>query len=311
MSISSTATLNYQLTNFAVGLVPSLRSPDTEFICPTVRVPGTTGRYKIFNDRNAFQTYNTSRAAGGGATRIAFGASDGTFNCDPQALEATVDNTERDQAGTDSPVAQQLLDQGKIAALLNAAVLSHDKKVLDFVVANTTAVANRGNWSSNDIDPIQQINEQLKNLAIATGSIDFVRILIGLNSWYTLREHPKAKSRIVGIQVNEISLEQLRSMLLFPCDVRLSSQVYASNKLGQSTVSKSEVIGDNVIITKASASPTVYDPSGFKCFTTGQNNITGVRTYRPPEDRFDVHAIDWSEDLAQTSTIATVRLAIT
>ena len=310
MSRSSSATINYTLTNFAQGHAQSMKSVLAEFLCPTVQPPGATGKFKKFDDRNSFQTYNTERALGGDAARIVFGATDGTYNCEPQSLETTVDNHERDLAGND-PLAQALLDQGKVQALVNGTVLSHDKKIIDFVVANTTAVAARGNWSNADIDPVEQLDEQLKNLANTVGNVEFLKLALGISSWYTLRNHPKVKARCSGVQVSGISLDQLKGMLMFPVDIRLGVLLGASNKIGQSTVTKTNLIGDNVILTMSSPSPTVYDPSGFKCLSMGTGNITAVRTYRPPGDRYDVHAIDWSEALVQSSSIATIRLAIT
>jgi hypothetical protein len=99
-------------------------------------------------------------------------------------------------------------------------------------------------------------------------------------------------------------------MLLFPVEIRAGMLVYNAARLGQ-TPAKARVLGNNVLLTFASQSPTVYDPSGWKVFTTGPGRVDSVRTYSDPSDRFDVHAIDWSEDVKQTSSLATKRLAIT
>jgi hypothetical protein len=310
MPRTATATLNYQLTRFAQGHSQDLKSALAEFLCPTVPVPGSAGQYKQFNDLNSFQIYSTARAIGGGATRISFDATDKFYNCQPQALEVTVDMKERDDAGVDNPMAQQLLDEGKVKALLNSTILSRDKKVIDAVIAALAAVAGRGQWSDPDIDPIDQLDEQLEALVTATGSSENIRMALGIGPWRKLRNHPKVKARCTGVQVGGISIEQLSAILMFPVQIRVGTLSYNENKEGKAA-SKKNMMSDNAIIVYGVPNPTAYDPSAFKLFTTGTGRVDSVRTWRDPSDRFDVHAVDWSEDVKQTSTAAAVRLAIT
>jgi hypothetical protein len=314
MSRQSSAAINYVLTAYAQGLMQDIMQAQAivNAICPTVTVAGAAGGFKKFDDRNTFTVYNTQRGLGGSARRIEFNATDGTFNCHPQALEVTVDDAERelaDAGGTD--LAQQLLDQGKIRALLNGTALSHVSKVLIYVAANTTAVAQRGNWSNADIDPVDQLDEQLDALSVDVGQTTGISVLLGVSSWRALRNHPKVKARCNGVQVGGISREQLAGMLLFPANIVIGALSKATNKPGQSTVTKANVIGDNVYLSYSVPNPTQYDPSPFKCFTTGRGNIASVRTYRDDSARSDVHAVDWSEDLESTSSLSVRRLAIT
>lgn len=309
MSIQSTAAINQVLTAFAIGLAQELKDALAEFLAPTVVVSGASGQYKVFDDANSWQIYDTARALGGDATTIQFIAADAYFNCKPQALKIPVDKYERELAG-DSPMAQQLLDQGKIKALVNAAVIAHDKKIIDYVVANTTAVSQRGNWSSADVDPIDQLDEQLESLATTVGGTGNIRLALGIKSWRALRNHPKTKARCNGVQVGGITLEQLSNILMFPVQVKIGALGYASKKAPATPV-KTAMIGDNVILTAAIPSPTQYDPSGFKVFTTGNGRIDAVRSWAAPNGLYDTHQVDWSEDLKQTSSVSTVRLAIT
>ena len=310
MPRAATAALNYQLTTFAQGHMNDLRRTMelAERLAPTVSVPGSNGQYKKFNDLNSFQLYNTARALGGEALRIEFAATDEFFNCKPQALEVTVDKEERNQAG-DLDIAQQLLDEGKIKALLNGIALSHVKKVTDIVIAAVPAEAGYGVWSNPDIDPIDQLDKVVDDLATACGSTDGVKITMDLTSWRTLRNHPKVKARLIGVQVGTITLQQLMQMLAIPVDVAAYAISYNIAKLGQAQ-SKARVLAANVLVTYGTASPTQYDPSAFKNFTTGQGGVTSVRSYMTPSGFYDAHVVDWSEDIKQTSTIAAKRLAI-
>lgn len=313
MSRQSAAAINYVLTAYAQGFANDLLQQQmvVNALCPTVPVSGAAGGYKIFSDENSFRVYNTQRGLGGRARRIEFDATDGTFNAQPQALEVTIDDHERDLAAAGgNPVAGQLLDQGKIRALLNGTALSHYDKVVAYVIAQTTAVSGKGEWSNPDIDPIDQLDEQLENLSTDVGSTNNINLVLSTGAWRALRNHAKTKARCNGVQVGGISREQLQSILMFPCNVVIGAVSKLSSKPGQ-TASKSNVVGANAILTYSVPNPTPYDPSAFKCFTTGSGNVSAVRSYRDESARSDVHAVDWSEDIKKTSSLAVKRLAIT
>jgi adenylosuccinate lyase len=92
-SAAASAALNYQLTNYAQGLWNDLKDviEVAERLAPTTNVPGTTGQFKKFDDKNSFMPEKTSRALGGEPTLIAFSATDDRYNTKPQALEVRVD----------------------------------------------------------------------------------------------------------------------------------------------------------------------------------------------------------------------------
>jgi hypothetical protein len=281
-----------------------------ERLAPTVTVPGGAGQYKKFDDKNAFVIYATARALGGGAKRIVFEASDEFYNTKPQALEATVDQEEREKAGTDNPIAQQLLDEGKVRALLNAAALSHVKKVVDAVIAAVAPVADRGNFSNPDIDPIDQIDEQLDELSKAVGSTLNIKATLSVGAWRIIRNHPKTKARVNGNQATPLTRQQLVDSLVIPVDLGIYGISYDAKALGQ-VADKKRLLQDDLFLHYSVPSPTEYDPSPFKVFTMSRSKVTAVRTYKDPSDRFDVHAVDWSEDIKQTSTVAIKRLTLT
>jgi hypothetical protein len=315
MSRTGAAAINYTLTAYAQGLANDIMAAQeiANAICPIVPVTGAAGGFKKFSDRNSFSVYNTQRGIGGTAKRILFDAADGNFNCEPQALEVTVDQHERDLADAGgNPVAQQLLDQGKIRALVNSTALSHVDKIITFVNANVTAEADRGAWSNDDVDPIDQLDEQLDNLTTDVGSSQFINLVLSTSSWRVLRNHKKVKARCSGVQVGGITREQLASILMIPVNVVIGSASKLTSKEGQTVAkgSKSRIVGSNAYLTYSVPSPTPYDPSALKCFTTGSGNVEAVRTYQDPSGRFDVHAVDWSEDIQLVSALAIRRLAI-
>lgn len=134
---------NVTLTNYARGLSQDLRSSLADFIAPEVVVPAATGQYKSFDDKNAFQILDTSRAVGGPARRLEFAATDPAYNCLPQALEIPIDDHEKDEAGRGDPLG---LQKAKTRTLVSSAVDSHESKVFDAVSNSLSAEGGVGAW---------------------------------------------------------------------------------------------------------------------------------------------------------------------
>ena len=305
------ATLNYQLTAYAQGLWNDIADVVklAERIAPSTPVPGAAGQFKKFDDKNSFMPEKTARALGGDPVLLKFNATDDSFSCKPQALEVTVDEEERRQAGPDNPLAQQLLDEGKIKALLNAIALSNAKKRVDYVLSKVVAEADLGEWSNKDIDPIEQLDQVIIDLATACGNSEMIQVTMSLKAWGVLRNHPKSKARCNGVQAMPLTLEQVRTGLTVPVDMQAYAISYNEKQLGQAKSKKQLLIGD-VLVHFSLPSPTVYDPSAFKVFTAGQNNITAVRSYMAANGLYGGHFVDYSEDLKQTSAEAMKRITL-
>ena len=315
MSFSTlgSATLNYQLTNYAQGLWNDLSEVIklAERLAPTTPVPGAAGQFKKFDDKNSFLPEKTARAIGGDPVLVAFDASDDSYSCQPQALEVRVDLAEVQAAGVDNDLAQQLLDEGKIKALLNKTALSHVLDVTNTVMSATAPVSGRGNWSNPDIDPIDQLDEQLLALAQNCGSTQNIKITMDIGSWNTLRNHPKVKTRTQFTQVNNLSLEQLNSVLIFPVDLMAANIVYDTTRLTQ-TPNKQRALNGTCLIHYSVPGATIYDPSAFKTFTVGSGGgfLGNVRTYQAPNQLWRGHLVDWSRAIKQTSALSMLRLNI-
>ena len=305
--MSATASQVVQtLTNYARGIAQDRRSSVAEFLAPSVPVGTSSGKFKQFNDQNAFQIVPTDRAIGGKARRLEFLTSDGSYNCSPQALEISIDDHERDQAGDGDPLG---LEQAKIDTLLTSALISHENKVLTAVKAGISAVGSRGVWSDlTTNDPIKELDEQIKAIAIATGMMPN-RIAIGIGAWYILRNHAKTLARQPGQLNIGISLDQLKGMLMAPVDVMVGVLSKDTVKVG-ATTSKANIVGDEVFIFHGSTSPTLYDASFAKTFRTTRGGVDSVKQYREESANSDILAINWSEDIQVVSTTCARRLTI-
>lgn len=293
------------LTTFARGYMQDESKSLASFIAPIVGTGIASGQYKEYSQKNAFSVPSTVRAIGGDANRLAFESDDATFNCLPHALEVVIDEHERAMAGSDR-IAQ--LEQSKIAALLSTARIAREAEVVSKARAALTAVSGKGVWSSADIDPIDQLDEQIEAIAKATGMFPN-RMVIGVAAFRGLRANAKIKDELKGSGDMRLSLDKLRERLMVPnIDIRLGTMVYDTTKTGKAS-SLDFVLGSDVFLFIGADAPTPYDPSFMKTFATNSSLIDSVRSYEQGP-RFKVYATDWTQDVKATSTISGRRLTI-
>ncbi len=291
----SSSKYNVTLTNYARGLAQDISATLANFLAPEVVVPAATGQYKSFDDKNTFQVIDTSRAVGGPAKRLEFAASDPTYNCLPQALEIAIDDHERDEAGQNDPLR---LEEAKTQTLVSSAVTSHEAKVF----AALTALAAATTITLGTDDPIAKIDEQIEALATDTGRMPN-RLVIGLPLWNKLRNNAKVIARFPGAASIGVTMSQFGSLLLNPSiDIRVGILAKDTAKLGAAKANVN-IVGQQLVVFHANASPTLYDPSFMKTFRLRRGGVDVVRTYRDDSARSDILAVDWSEDIRVTSSV--------
>ena len=306
MGLRSEASVNPTLTNYASGVLNDLQSATADFLAPQVQVPATIGQYKAYDDKNAFQTHDTARGVGGPARRIFMDVSEPTYNCLPQALEITIDDSERDAAGTINPLD---LEQAKVKTLVQSSVLSHEKHVFDVLTGTggITAAAGVGVWGQDTNDPVDEIDAQVEAIAKDTGQMPNA-ILMGMTAWRRFRNNAKVVNKQPGAALIGLNQGQASAMLINPgVEIRLSTMAYDTTKEGK-TRANAFVNADDVYIFVRSASPTIYDPSAIKTFAGGRGGVTAVREYRDESSRSDIYAVDWSRDVKITSSISIKRI---
>jgi hypothetical protein len=310
MGLRSEASVNPTLTNYASGVLNDLQSATADFLAPQVQVPATIGQYKAYDDKNAFQVHDTSRGVGGPARRIFMDVSEPTYNCLPQALEITIDDSERDAAGTINPLD---LEQAKVKTLVQSSVLSHERHVITTVNAAVSADGTTvgggvmGTWSAATTDPVVQMDYLIEGIAKATGQLPNA-ILMGMTAWRRFRNNAKVIEKQPGAALIGLNQGQASAMLINPSmEIRLSTMAYDTTKEGK-TRNQAFVNGDDVYIFVRSASPTIYDPSALKTFAGGRGGVSAVREYRDESSRSDIYAVDWSRDVKVTSAISIERI---
>jgi hypothetical protein len=302
---SSAATKNVHLSNYAFGIAQDLRSALAHFIAPQVPTGASAGQFKKFDDKNAFQVYETLRALGGPNKRIQFAATDPFFNCKPRGLEIAIDDHEREKAGDH----QQQLEEAKTKTLVSTTTLSHENDVLTKVLADVAAVGGKGVWSDADIDPVDELDEQIEAIATATGMMPN-RIVFGLGAWRVFRNHAKVKARQPGADLIGITTEQAARMTLNPgLDVRVGMLSKDTKKFGAAK-NAVNLVGAEVLLFFGQDNPTQYDPSFAKTFTPVAGAVDAVMQYRDEGNNSDVFKTNWSDDIQVVSTALARRITL-
>ena len=309
MGLRAEAAINQTLTNYASGVLNDLQSATADFLAPPVTVPATIGQYKAYDNKNAFQVHETARGVGGPARRIFMDVSEPTFNCLPQALEITIDDSERDAAGTLNPLD---IEQAKVKTLVQSSVVSHERHVITTAAtigADTTTVGGgvMGKWGLAAVDPVVQLDYIIEGIAKSTGNLPNA-ILMGMTAWRRFRNNAKVIEKQPGAALIGLNSGQASAMLINPgAEIRISTMAYDTTKEGK-TRNQAFVNGDDVYVFIRSASPTIYDPSAMKTFVGGRGGVTAVREYRDESSRSDIYAVDWSRDVKITSSICIERI---
>ena len=298
-----TSTFSETLKNYAFGVAQDVKTSLADFIAPRVPVGMGSGQFKKFNEKNAFQVYDTARGVGGTATRMAFEAGDEFFNCAPNALEVAIDDQEREKAGS----ADTALEEAKVRTLVINAALAREKKVFDLIKSGVSVAST---WtSSGSDDPIDLIDAEIEAIANATGLLPN-RMVIGLGAWRKIKNHAEVLKRQSGTSNKGVSLEELAGMLLNPTiDIRVGVMAYDTAKMGKAA-NKQNVVGSEIFIFHGNDNPTQYDPGFAKTFSIGANSVEDVRMYREEKVRSDILAVDWSEDVKVISTLCAKRIQV-
>ena len=184
------------LKEFAQGAAQSAVQPVADFLAPTVEVPTSIGRYKIYTEKNRFAPPDTSRAIGGRATMLSFDATDATYNCQPNALDFPIDYLEQIE---EAALTNALMEGATIVA--EVAALCHEQNVINAAVAATSGSALAKTWSgTSGSDPVDDIDAQILNVIKAAryGSLMGVGVLFGAGAWRIFKNATNVRSRFVA-----------------------------------------------------------------------------------------------------------------
>lgn len=304
MSLLSGLASNPVLLEYAQNASQRHLQPVGNFLAPTVPVSAVQGRYKIFTAKNRFKLPDTRRAPGGTAARIGFSAEDGTYNCQPHAIDVPLDQQEIAEAGEVGMNAA--MEAADLAA--EVAALEHEKSAID--LALTTAGAGT-NVNVNAVDPVDQIDTFINNVRLAApgGSGMVNRILFGPTAWRLFKNCTAVRSRFVAAgskAIPNVSIEMARTLFVGNPEIMESEMVYDTTDEGQ-TASYAFLLASAVLVFRASSNPTRTDSSALKTFRQ-MGRWLGPRAYTTTDGRGEVFGFDWSRDIKAVNSSAILRL---
>lgn len=294
------------IREFAQGAAQRAIAPVADFIAPPVEVGTSSGKYKIYTEKNRFALPNTRRAMGGRATELHFDASDGTYNCEPHALDYPVDRLEQ----LETAQIENILMEGA-QAVAEVAALSHEKTVLDAALTAAGAGTSK-TWDASS-DPVSDVDDAILAVLKAAkyGSAMGVGVLFGATAWKIFKNQASVRGRFVvgnsrtGSSVAVPTVETVGQLFVGNPEVRTSYMVYDSAKEGLSA-SMAFVLDSTVLVFARHANPTRRDPSFMKTFRLmGQWMVPG--SYMRDDGRVEVAKYDWSEDVVTTNSAAVTR----
>ncbi len=297
------------LREFAQGAAQSSIMPVADFLAPTVEVATSTGRYKVYTEKNRFHIPETLRALGGRASELRFEVTDATYNCEPHALDYPVDNLEQLEAEG----LENMLREGAVA-VAEVAALAHEKSVIDAALAIVGAGTGKS-WV-DAADPIADIDDAILSVIKAAkyGSLMGVGVLFGATAWKIFKNQAKVRGRfVVGNGAGKGSLglavpteQSAGQMFIGTPEVRTSYMIYDANPEGKAE-SVSFLLDSAVLIFARKDAPTRRDPSFMKTFRL-MNRFMVPGSYVRDDGRVEVAKFDWSEDVKVTNSAACIRL---
>lgn len=292
---------------YSQGAAQEAVAPVADFLAPTVEVASDTGYFKKYTEKSRFRVPDTRRSIHGRATELGFDVSDASFNCKPNALDVPVDQLEKD-ASDEAGVA--LLQE---AADLGAEVgsLSHEKTVVDTAVTTLTPGVLNINFAA-DQDVVDQIDQRIIAIIKAAryGSMMGVGLLFGPTFFRRLKNHASIKGRFpVGKkEIVNPTVDDIMSLFIMKPEARLSAMVYDDAPEGKAEDIKF-ILDSNLIVFARKQNPTRRDPSFMKTFRR-RGAWMAPRVYSRDDGRVEVAALDWSEDVQVTNSVAGQLLAI-
>lgn len=310
MSRLSDISASPTLREFAQGAAQSAIMPVADFIAPTIEVPTSTGRFKVYTEKHRFHIPDTLRTLGGRASELRFEATDATFNCEPHALDYPVDNLEQLEAEG----LEDMLREG-VTAVAEMAALSHEATVinaaLDAVGSGTSKT-----WDSS-ADPVADVDDAILSVIKAAkyGSLMGVGILFGATAWSIFKNQDKVRGRFVvgngsGRASGRLGLavpteESAGQMFIGTPQVRTSYMIYDTAPEGKDE-SISFLLDSSLLIFARKDAPSRRDPSFMKTFRL-MNKFMVPGSYMRDDGRVEVAKFDWSEDVKVTNSAAAVR----
>ena len=308
----ASTTVRRDLTTYAHAIMQDAAAAREicDMLSPVVPTGGTSGLYNKFDTTQAFKTYAdvvARRAVGGHAQAITFLGDTANYATKPYGLRINIDQTERDNAGG----AMALLEQAKTRTLTINCLVAYLYHLVTLVKASVSATAGKGLWNDGNVDPIQELNDLIKAVYLATGMVPNT-CLFDFGAWCVFSGNPKVAARMPGADVAQVSPERIQRLLVNP-SMRVKiveTAMLTGGGLGNTAATRVGILGGSVLVYFSSPMATPYDPSFMKTFSPSASLFTEVYSYRE-EPHFDWYENDWQCDPEIVASALCKRIDVT
>jgi len=277
--------------DYATGAFQQNTRPVGEFLAPSVAVAGHSGLYKRWSEKSRFYVPNTLRELGGPATEIASDASDGKYNCAPQALDFPIDNAVGDEEA-------KMLSMDAVDYLSDIYGLAHLYETL--IKAKEAAGAGVNKNYDPLVDPVELIDAEVEAVLLA-GKCEEAGVLFGASAWRRFKNHPlvAARRQVMKWELNPA---------LFTADARYMGCFAVVDTAPEGIDPVMDFLLKNeVIVFGRHPAPHRRDPSFMKTFRESQW-IKNVRTKKTNDGRKTLVMLDWSAEIQVTNSTAVKRI---
>jgi len=311
----NSASVRADLTTYAHALMQDLQQALDliNLLAPVVPTGGSSGLFNKFDDTQAFKVYSQAvarRAIGGQANVIGFLGDTENYNADPYGLRISIDNEERNRVAN-NPVGIQLLEEAKTRTLTINCLVAHLSHIITTIKAAVSATSGAGDWNSATVDPIQEINDLIKAVYLATGMIPN-NVVFDFGAWCVMSGNAKVLKRMPGADVAQVNTQRIQRLFCNPGAVATISEtaILTGGGLGSSSATKQGILGGSVLVFFNSPMATQYDPSFCKTFSAARDLFSEVYSYRE-EPHTDWYENDWTADVQIVASGLCARIDVT
>lgn len=292
--LEKSATFNQILTNYAQG---AHQNPDaldlSRLLFPAVQVEEAKGVYDKWGIAEHFSAVDTTLARHNSAHRIEISRTDGTYRCQPEAVE--IAHWLPDMIQQSGP---RYRENG-LRALMDTMATSRNLSAVDILKAATPEKELK---LGDDANVIEAIDSLFADVRRGTYGRQPSHLIMGRAAWNAVRNHKSVLDRAHGLAY--AIFEDAFKSVLSHRDVQLvivDNYAMRDEKL-------IELLGLDIVALYNEATPTETDLSAGKDFTLDAAGPE-VHTYQE-KGLYDVDMLLCSSDRQVTNTAAVSRLAL-
>jgi len=308
----SNVTVRADLTQYAFGVLQDATAAKAliQSLCPVVPTGGSNGSYNTFDSTAAFKAYAAAvarRSVGGHAQEIGLLNDTANYAAMPNGLRIKLDEHEKTQAAGNIT----LVEQAKVRTLTIQSVVSFLSNAVTVIKASVSAASGKGTWGSANVDPIEEINGQIKAVYLASGIVPN-KVIMDFGAFCVLASNPNVLKRMPGADLAAVNPMRIKGLLVNPNAevIVVETAALATYGLGNSSATMTSVAGGSVLICYNSPMATPYDPSFCKTFAPAANLFTEVYSYRE-EPHFDWFEMDWTSETVVVASALCKRIDVT